>query len=82
MTMHEVSIADSLLRQVAAAAAHHGLATVTAVGVSVGPYSGVVAEALVQAFEMLREGPVLGAASLTVTSAAGTEMQLEWIEGE
>ncbi len=80
--MHEVSIAESLLSEVAAAAARHGLSTVHAVGVCVGQHSGVAAEALAQAFTILREGPVLAGAALDVRSTDGTDLHLEWIEGE
>jgi hydrogenase nickel incorporation protein HypA/HybF len=80
--MHEVSIADALLHQAAAAARQHGLATVEAVGVRVGRHSGVVGDALAQAFEILREGTTLDRARLTITEVDGTDLALEWIEGE
>ncbi len=79
--MHEVSIAESLLSEVAAAARRHSLSVVHAVGIRVGLQSGVVPEALAQAFEILRDGPVT-AAALDVRSVDGTDLCLEWIEGE
>lgn len=80
--MHEVSIADALMQQVTDAASRYGLATVRQVGICVGARSGVVPEALAFAFEVLRSGPVLGAATLDVRSTDGDDLLLEWIEGE
>jgi hydrogenase nickel incorporation protein HypA/HybF len=80
--MHEVSIAQSLLRQVHEAAERSGLATVESVGVCVGHHSGVVPDALAFAFEILREGPVTGGATLAVRTVEGHDLRLEWIEGE
>jgi hydrogenase nickel incorporation protein HypA/HybF len=80
--MHEVSIAHALLLQATEAAAREGLATVQRVGVCVGRYSGVYPEALAFAFEILRDGPVLGGASLQVRTGEAHELNLEWIEGD
>lgn len=79
--MHEVSIADALLHQAATAARRHGLASVDAVGVRVGRRSGVVGDALAQAFEILREGTDLAQARLTIIDVDGTDLHLDWIEG-
>ena len=79
--MHEVSIADALLHQAANVARQHGLASVEALGVCVGRHSGVVGDALAQAFEILREGTTLAGAHLTITEVDGTELRLDWIEG-
>ncbi len=79
--MHEVSIAESLLNEVAVAARRHSLSIVHAVGIRVGLQSGVAAEALSQAFEILRDGP-LAAAALDVRPVDGADLCLEWIEGE
>ncbi len=79
--MHEVSIAESLLSEVAAAARRHSLSAVHAVGVCVGVQSGVAPEALAQVFEILRDGPA-AAATLDVRSVDGSDLRLEWIEGE
>jgi Zn finger protein HypA/HybF involved in hydrogenase expression len=80
--MHEVAIAQSLFQVVADSAARHGIRKVQAVGVCIGQHSGVAAGALALAFEVLREGPLLAGASLEVRSVEGTELRLEWIEGE
>lgn len=79
--MHEVSIVRSLIEEVAAAAARHGVAAVSGVGLRVGRHSGVAPEALAFAFEVLREGPVLGAARLDLRVVEGRDLHLEWIEG-
>lgn len=80
--MHEVSIAYSLLRQVTDAAERNGLSTVQSVGVAVGRMSGVVPDALAFAFEVLRQGPVVGDAKLEVRHTDGLELQMEWVQGE
>jgi hydrogenase nickel incorporation protein HypA/HybF len=80
--VHEVSIAQTLLQQVSELAITHRMAAVQRVGVAVGRYSGVVPEALAFAFEVLREGPALGAAALEVEATEGDDLRLEWIEGE
>jgi Zn finger protein HypA/HybF involved in hydrogenase expression len=79
--VHEVSIAEALVEQASAAAKHHGLTTIDAVGVRVGRYSGVVAAALAQAFEIVSEGSPLCAARLTINEVDGMDLRLEWIEG-
>jgi hydrogenase nickel incorporation protein HypA/HybF len=80
--MHEVSIAHALLLQASEAATREGLSTVQRVGVCVGRYSGVYPDALAFAFEILREGPVLGGAALEVRPGEAQELNLEWIEGD
>lgn len=80
--MHELSIVEALLHEAETAAARHGLATVKAVGVRVGRHSGVATEALATAFEILREGRLLGSAVLNVESTSGADLQLAWIEGD
>jgi hydrogenase nickel incorporation protein HypA/HybF len=80
--MHEVSIAHALLLQAADAAVREGLSSVHRVGVCVGRYSGVTPDALEFAFEILRDGPVLGGASLQVRTGEMHELNLEWIEGD
>lgn len=80
--MHEVSIAEALMQQVTDAASRHGLAAVRQIGVCVGSQSGVAPDALTFAFEILRAGPVLGAATLEVRATEGNDLRLEWIEGE
>lgn len=80
--MHELSIADALLREAGAAAEGRGLTTVSAIGVRVGRFSGVATHALAMAFEILREGPVLGRAVLDIEDADGADLRLTWLEGD
>lgn len=79
--MHEVAIAQALLTEVTAAASRHGLKSVSAVGVCVGHHSGVAAEALMQVFEILREG-CAGGAVLDLRTTEGADLRMEWLEGE
>lgn len=64
--MHELSIALSLLDVAAEAAARLGHPSVAAIHVRVGPLSGVVADALVSAYELAREGTPFAATRLEV----------------
>lgn len=79
--MHEVAIAQALLTEVSAAASRHGMKSVSTVGVCVGHHSGVAAEALMQAFEILREG-CAGGAVLEMRDVEGADLRMEWLEGE
>jgi|GEM_PF-5055704 len=79
--MHEVAIAQALLTEVEAAASRHGLKSVSAVGICVGQNSGVAAEPLMQAFEILRGG-CAGCAVLDLRTTEGTDLRMEWLEGE
>lgn len=79
--MHEVAIVQALLAEVTAAASRHGLKSVSAVGVCVGQHSGVAAEALIQVFEVLREGCACGAV-LSLKNTEGADLRMEWLEGE
>lgn len=70
--MHEVSLARSLLRRVAAAAAAHEARAVRRVRVRVGALSGVDADLLATAFRHERlADPVCSAAELEVLAEAG-----------
>jgi hydrogenase nickel incorporation protein HypA/HybF len=80
--MHELSMADALLNETSLAAANHGLRAVSRVGVRVGRLSGVATHALAMAFEILREGPLLGRAVLDIEDADGADLRLTWLEGE
>ena len=82
MIVHEVSIAESLLTEAARAGGRHGLRSIRTVGVCVGRLSGVSAEALAQAFEVLRDGWKLNGAVLEVRPVDGSDLRIEWIEGE
>ncbi|CAL9638282.1 hydrogenase maturation nickel metallochaperone HypA [Streptomyces albus] len=64
--MHELSIATALVEQADEVARAHEGGTVSAVTVRVGELSGVVADALLFAFEVAREGTALTAAELVV----------------
>jgi hydrogenase nickel incorporation protein HypA/HybF len=64
--MHELSIVLSLLDVAAEEAARHEGERVVALHVKIGPYSGVVKEALISAFELAREGSPLADSSLLI----------------
>lgn len=66
--MHELSICQSLLRQVESLAHEHGARGVSRIRLSVGPLSGIEISLLEQAFTLARAGTVADGAVLeTVT---------------
>jgi hydrogenase nickel incorporation protein HypA/HybF len=64
--MHELSIAISILDVAEEEAERHGDCRVTAVHLRLGGLSGVVKEALLNAFELAREGTSLGDCELRI----------------
>lgn len=67
--MHELSICQQLLTQVARVAAEHGAARVDRIRVSAGPLSGVEPQLLQQAFTLARAGTIAAEADLEIRSA-------------
>jgi hydrogenase nickel incorporation protein HypA/HybF len=63
--MHELSIALSLLDLVEEEAERRGC-RIVAVHLRLGPFSGVVREALLSAFELAREGTVMAESELVI----------------
>jgi hydrogenase nickel incorporation protein HypA/HybF len=64
--MHELSICQGLLSQVAAIAREQGAEVVESIVVEVGPLSGVDAELLARAFEVARIGSCAAEAALSI----------------
>lgn len=64
--MHELSVCQGLLDQVARVVADHGAIGVKNIVVRVGPLSGVVPELLREAFPLARAGTVAEDAALTI----------------
>jgi hydrogenase nickel incorporation protein HypA/HybF len=64
--MHELSVCQGLLDQVARVAAAHGAAGVKNIVLRIGPLSGVVPSLLAQAFPLARAGTVATDAALTI----------------
>ncbi len=64
--MHELSVCQSLLREVAKVAAVHQATAVTGIVVAVGPLSGVEAPLLERAFTIARCGTVAERATMVV----------------
>ncbi len=69
--MHELSIALNLIEIAAEEARQRGV-RVTALHLKVGPLSGVVAEALVSAYELAREGTLLDNSRLEIEETSIT----------
>jgi len=67
--MHELSICQSLLREVANVAAAHRATAVTRIFVAIGPLSGVEAQLLTRAFALARLGTVAQTAALAVEAS-------------
>jgi hydrogenase nickel incorporation protein HypA/HybF len=64
--VHELSLCQSLLREVRRVADAHGSSEVTAVVVAAGPLSGVESPLLMQAFSIARAGTVAKNATLEI----------------
>jgi hydrogenase nickel incorporation protein HypA/HybF len=64
--MHEVSIADSLLRIAGQECGKGGFSTIESIKVSIGRASGVMPEALLFAFDAMKAGTIAGGASLVI----------------
>ena len=64
--MHELSICQSLLSEVARAAAANDATEVNRIAVAIGPLSGVDASLLVRAFEVARMGTIAAHAELEI----------------
>lgn len=67
--MHELSVCQGMLDQVAAIAGRHDATAVTSIVVRIGPLSGVVPELLAQAFPLARAGTVAADAELVIEPA-------------
>ncbi len=64
--MHELAVCQSLLREVARAAAANGAGEVTRVVVAIGSLSGVEGPLLARAFEVARCGTIASGAALEI----------------
>ena len=70
--MHELSVCQSLVREVQRVAAEHDATAVTAIVVAVGPLSGVEAPLLERAFTIARAGTIAEAAAFRVETLPAT----------
>lgn len=68
--MHELSVCQGMLDQVAAIADRHDATAVKSIVVRIGPLSGVVPELLAQAFPLARAGTIAADAELVIEPAA------------
>lgn len=66
--MHELSVCQSMLRQVEDIVAQHGARAATAIKVQIGPLSGVEPQLLAQAFPIASAGTVADGATLYLDS--------------
>jgi hydrogenase nickel incorporation protein HypA/HybF len=70
--VHELSVCQALLRQVAEIAAGRGASVVESITIEVGPLSGVEPALLSNAFEVVRAGGCAARAALVIESAPVT----------
>jgi hydrogenase nickel insertion protein HypA len=78
--VHELSIAQALVRMLAEEAARHGTNRIVSVRLRLGRLSGIVGEALTFAFDVAAQGTVAEGARLHIEDAAGREMELVAME--
>jgi len=64
--MHELSVCQGMLQQVAAVAAEHGATAVSGITIQIGPLSGVEPRLLQEAFPIARAGTIAASAELMV----------------
>ena len=68
--MHELSVCQALLTQVAEVAANRGADRIVRITIEVGPLSGVEPALLVHAFEIMRIGSCASEATLSIEATA------------
>ena len=78
--MHELSIAMSILDLAEEEALKHDGARVSAIHVKIGEMSGVVAQALTNAYELAREQTPFEQCRLVIEQTPGTELQVAALE--
>ncbi len=66
LIMHEISICQSMLRQVDAIAREHSARQVQSIHLQIGPLSGVEAELLMQSFPLVSAGTIAEGAELLI----------------
>ena len=67
--MHELSVCQALLAQVAEIAARRGASRVVRIAIEVGPLSGVEPDLLARAFEIVRCGSCAAQAALSIETS-------------
>ena len=80
--MHELAIAQSVLKSVQAEAERHPGASAVKVGVRIGEWSGVNPDALTFGFEALTKGTEWEQLMLEVEACPGGELELAYLELE
>ena len=80
--MHEVGIAEGILKAVRAEAAPRHPARATKVGVRIGPMAGIDPESLSFCFEALVKGTDLEPLELSIEGGAGDELEFAYLELE
>jgi hydrogenase nickel incorporation protein HypA/HybF len=78
--MHELSIALSIVEGVTEEAGQHGGGAVQAVHLRLGRLSGIVAEALLFAYEVACQGTALQGSELRIEEVEGNEMLIVAME--
>ncbi len=80
VSMHELSIAMSILDMAEEEAEKYGGVAVQAIHIKIGALSGVVPQALMAAYELAREQTPLENCRLVVEETAGDELQVSALE--
>lgn len=80
LPVHELSIAVSLVELACEEASRQKLDRVQALHVRVGPFSGIVTEALVFSFDIAAAGTPIEGAALKVVETPGAELELFALE--
>jgi len=80
--MHELSIAEELLRIITEKAKQVGIHKVQQINLKIGEFAGVLPDALIFAFDMLSKDTIFEGARIEIEESAGSELQVLSFEGD
>ena len=80
--MHELSITEELLQIIHRRAEEEGIQKILDINLKIGRYSGVFADALLFAFEVLSRDTISEGARVNIEESDGRELQIISFEGE
>ncbi len=80
--MHELSITEELLQIIHRRAAEEGMKKILRIDLKIGKYSGVFADALLFAFDVLSKDTISEGANVSIEESVGSELQVISFEGD
>ncbi len=80
--MHELSITEELLKMIHRRAEEEGMQKISKINLKIGKYSGVLADALLFAFDVLSKDTISEGAHISIEESGGSELQVLSFEGD